>query len=51
MKRRKNDPATSSGNHSHSPEIKKNRFVFSLVLTGLIFLVEFIGGGQPGLAF
>jgi cobalt-zinc-cadmium efflux system protein len=32
--------------HPHMP--KENRFVFSLVLTGLIFLVEFIGGFWTG---
>jgi cobalt-zinc-cadmium efflux system protein len=30
--------------HDHSRELKENRFVLALTLTGLIFLVEFIGG-------
>jgi len=30
--------------HDHNNEIKENRFVLALTLTGLIFLVEFIGG-------
>ncbi|MDD8026106.1 MAG: cation diffusion facilitator family transporter [Acidobacteriota bacterium] len=31
-----------------SHELKENRFVFSLVLTGLIFLIEFVGGLWTG---
>jgi cobalt-zinc-cadmium efflux system protein len=34
--------------HDHNYEVKENRFVFSLTLTGLIFLVEFIGGLWTG---
>lgn len=34
--------------HDHNYEVKENRFVFSLTLTGLIFLVEFIGGFWTG---
>lgn len=30
--------------HNHTNEIKENRFVLALALTGLIFLAEFIGG-------
>ena len=30
--------------HDHTNEIKENRFVLALALTGLIFLAEFIGG-------
>ena len=30
--------------HDHANEIKENRFVLALALTGLIFLVELIGG-------
>lgn len=30
--------------HDHTTEIKENRFVLALALTGLIFLAEFIGG-------
>ena len=30
--------------HDHTNEIKENRFVIALALTGLIFLAEFIGG-------
>ena len=30
--------------HDHTTEIKENRFVLALALTGLIFLVELIGG-------
>ena len=30
--------------HDHNNEIKENRFVLALALTGLIFLAEFIGG-------
>lgn len=30
--------------HEHTNEIKENRFVLALALTGLIFLAEFIGG-------
>ena len=30
--------------HAHTNEIKENRFVLALALTGLIFLAEFIGG-------
>lgn len=32
----------------HTHRLKESRFVFSLVLTGLIFLVEFIGGLWTG---
>ena len=38
----------SSEPHGHASKPKENRFVFSLVLTGLIFLVEFIGGFWTG---
>lgn len=38
----------SSETQGHTPKLKENRFVFSLVLTGLIFLVEFIGGFWTG---
>jgi len=38
----------SSETQGHSHELKENRFVFSLALTGLIFLVEFIGGFWTG---
>lgn len=38
----------SSEPQRHTPKLKENRFVFSLVLTGLIFLVEFIGGFWTG---
>lgn len=38
--------ASETQGHSHEP--KENRFVFSLVLTGLIFLVEFAGGLWTG---
>jgi len=34
--------------HDHNYEVKENRFVFSLTLTGLIFLAEFIGGFWTG---
>ena len=34
--------------HDHTHEIKQNRFVFSLALTGLIFPAEFIGGFWTG---
>lgn len=30
--------------HDHTNEIKENRFVLALALTGLIFLAEFVGG-------
>lgn len=30
--------------HDHTNEIKENRFVLALALTGIIFLAEFIGG-------
>jgi cobalt-zinc-cadmium efflux system protein len=30
--------------HDHTNEIKENRFILALALTGLIFLAEFIGG-------
>ena len=30
--------------HDHNNEIKENRFVLALALTGIIFLAEFIGG-------
>lgn len=30
--------------HEHTNEIKENRFILALALTGLIFLAEFIGG-------
>lgn len=30
--------------HDHTTELKENRFVLALVLTGLIFFAEFIGG-------
>lgn len=33
---------------SHTTEIKEKRFVLSLVLTGLIFLAEFVGGFWTG---
>ena len=33
---------------THTTEVKEKRFVFSLVLTGLIFLAEFIGGFWTG---
>jgi len=38
----------SSEPRGHTPTLKENRFVFSLVLTGLIFLVEFVGGLWTG---
>lgn len=34
--------------HDHAQEIKENRFILALALTGLIFLVEFIGGWWTG---
>jgi cobalt-zinc-cadmium efflux system protein len=34
--------------HDHPRELKENRFIFALALTGLIFLVEFIGGYWTG---
>ena len=34
--------------YDHTTEIKENRFVFALALTGLIFLAEFIGGFWTG---
>jgi len=34
--------------HDHPRELKENRFVLALVLTGLIFLVELIGGFWTG---
>ena len=34
--------------NDHMNEIKENRFILALVLTGLIFLVEFIGGFWTG---
>ena len=34
--------------HDHTNEIKENRFVLALALTGLIFLAEFIGGFWTG---
>jgi len=34
--------------HDHTNEIKENRFVLALILTGLIFLAEFIGGFWTG---
>jgi len=34
--------------HDHTNDIKENRFVLALALTGLIFLVEFIGGFWTG---
>lgn len=34
--------------HDHSTDIKENRFVLALALTGLIFLAEFIGGLWTG---
>jgi cobalt-zinc-cadmium efflux system protein len=38
----------SSKTPGHADRLKENRFVFSLVLTGLIFLVEFVGGFWTG---
>ena len=38
----------SSEPQGHTLKLKENRFVFSLVLTGLIFLVEFMGGFWTG---
>jgi len=34
--------------HDHTTEIKENRFILALALTGLIFLAEFIGGFWTG---
>lgn len=34
--------------HNHSIKSKENRFVFSLIITGLIFVVEFVGGYWTG---
>ena len=34
--------------HDHSTEIKENRFVLAITLTGLIFLAELIGGYWTG---
>lgn len=34
--------------HDHTTDIKENRFVLALALTGLIFLAEFIGGFWTG---
>jgi cobalt-zinc-cadmium efflux system protein len=34
--------------HNHTAGIKENRFILALALTGLIFLVEFIGGFWTG---
>jgi cobalt-zinc-cadmium efflux system protein len=34
--------------HNHTTTLKENRFILSLVLTGLIFLVEFFGGFWTG---
>ncbi len=34
--------------HNHANQLKENRFVFALILTGLIFLIEFVGGIWTG---
>lgn len=34
--------------HDHTIDVKSNRFIFSLVLTGLIFFAEFFGGLWTG---
>jgi cobalt-zinc-cadmium efflux system protein len=34
--------------HDHANQLKKKRFVFALILTGLIFLIEFAGGIWTG---